>query len=58
MCLVADAVIREAKAGMLPKEFTDHAVKEGVEFCVRLGLGPELSEMCQKARKLKGGTDK
>lgn len=55
LCLVADAVIREAKQGKLSHEFTPHATDEAIKFLMRLGLGPDLRDMANKAAKLKGG---
>jgi len=55
LCLVADAVLREAKTGRLPQEFTPHATACAMAFLLRMGLGPELNQMVQKAKDLKGG---
>lgn len=57
LCLVADAVLREAKTGRLPQEFTPYAVHDAMQFLLRLGLGPELNQMVQRAKELKGGTE-
>jgi len=55
LCLVADAVLREAKTGRLPQEFTQYANAQAMAFLLRLGLGPELNAMVERARDLKGG---
>jgi hypothetical protein len=55
LCLVADAVLREAKFGRLPSEFLDVHVNQAVNFLIWMGYGPDLKDMAYKASKLKGG---